>query len=264
MNTDIYLQSPAGETTIIPVGASLMGRESASLVVINDPASSRQHAQLTREADQVWITDLNSANGTFVNDNRLQANQLYPLNSGDRVSIGGRINYTIHGAVASANAAGLAGTVLLSDMPAAAGPAYPQYPLASPPPPYPAYNAGSQPGVKPGKVQAIAIMNLIDGVLNVMWGIGLTCSAVASLIGILLIPFTVYPIILGIMELVYASQLLSTPPGVRKPAQYLAIMQLLNIVLFEPISLIIGIISLVFYSDEEVKRYFESLSGYSQ
>jgi len=110
---------------------------------------------------------------------------------------------------------------------------------------------------KPGKVQAITIMCLVDGILNVLLSLSLTCSAIFSIIGILFVPLTLYPGVLGILEIVYASQLLADPPRIRKPAQYLAIMQICNIVVGDVISLIIGIMSLVFYSDYEVRAYFD-------
>jgi hypothetical protein len=109
---------------------------------------------------------------------------------------------------------------------------------------------------KPGKVQAIAIMCLVDGILNVLYSLSLTCGAVISIIGILALPFTLYPGVLGVMEIVYAAQLLSDPPRVKKPAKYLAVMQICNIIVGDVISLVIGILSLFFYDDYEVRDYF--------
>lgn len=274
MTNNVYLQSATGEIIPLPLGGSTLGRESSNQIVVNDPALSRQHLSFRREADQVWLTDLNSANGTFVNDYRLAANQLYPLNHGDRISLGGRVTYTIYGVNPAANASDIAGTMRLSDLPAqpAPTPDYSPAPPYVPPPaapqymvpvPYPAYYAAPVGLGKPGKVQSIAILCLIDGILNLLWGLSLTCSAIASLIGILLLPLTIYPIILGILEIIYASQLLPDAPKVQKPAQYLAIMQIVNIITGDIISVVIGIISLIFYSDTEVQAYFNTLPGRS-
>lgn len=45
-------------------------------VVIQDVESSRQHAQLELIADRVLLRDLNSTNGTFVNDNKISTADL--------------------------------------------------------------------------------------------------------------------------------------------------------------------------------------------
>ncbi len=113
---------------------------------------------------------------------------------------------------------------------------------------------------KPGKVQAIAIMCLVDGILNILMSITLTCGAISTIVGILVVPITLYPGILGVLEIIYASQLLAEPPRVRKPAQYLAIMQICNILVGGVVSLIIGILSLVFYSEYEVRVYFDRIT----
>ncbi|MCJ7725386.1 MAG: FHA domain-containing protein [Acidimicrobiia bacterium] len=47
---------------------ALIGRSKDGDVVINENGVSRTHALLWREAGRVWIADLQSANGTFVND----------------------------------------------------------------------------------------------------------------------------------------------------------------------------------------------------
>ena len=47
---------------------------------------SRIHAQLEEEAGEIFITDLNSTNGTGVNDELLEANQTVQLKSGDIVN----------------------------------------------------------------------------------------------------------------------------------------------------------------------------------
>jgi hypothetical protein len=49
---------------------------------------SRQHACISLEADQLAIEDLNSANGTYVNRNRIYPGQKRPLAPNDVVQIG--------------------------------------------------------------------------------------------------------------------------------------------------------------------------------
>lgn len=48
---------------------------------------SRSHCRITRRGSQYTITDLQSANGTYVNRVRLQPNQPYPIKNGDVVRL---------------------------------------------------------------------------------------------------------------------------------------------------------------------------------
>lgn len=49
---------------------------------------SRRHARVSRRDDQVFIEDLNSLNGTFLNATRLVPELPYPLRGGDQVQLG--------------------------------------------------------------------------------------------------------------------------------------------------------------------------------
>lgn len=50
---------------------------------------SRLHAVITRGVDDVYLMDLDSVNGTFVNGNRLEPNEEWTLSNGDVVALGG-------------------------------------------------------------------------------------------------------------------------------------------------------------------------------
>jgi len=50
---------------------------------------SRLHAAIRRGVSDIVLTDLESANGTFVNGRRLRANEECPLANGDVVAFGG-------------------------------------------------------------------------------------------------------------------------------------------------------------------------------
>ncbi len=63
----------------------LVGRGPYNHVVIDDARISRQHAKIAPEAGGHVVHDLNSANGTFVNDDPVQRKELYP---GDVVRFG--------------------------------------------------------------------------------------------------------------------------------------------------------------------------------
>jgi hypothetical protein len=49
---------------------------------------SRRHARISRREDQVFIEDLNSLNGTFLNATRLVPELPYPIKDGDQVQLG--------------------------------------------------------------------------------------------------------------------------------------------------------------------------------
>ncbi|HSQ20701.1 MAG TPA: SpoIIE family protein phosphatase, partial [Blastocatellia bacterium] len=70
-----------------------IGRSSRNDICISDPFASRLHAEIRRENDQVMLVDNGSANGTFVNGQRVTDS--LRLNVGDIVRIGEtEIEYT--------------------------------------------------------------------------------------------------------------------------------------------------------------------------
>lgn len=56
--------------------------------VINDASISRMHAKLFRKENKVYITDLNSTNGTFRNGMRLSPNASDMIEPGDEIRLG--------------------------------------------------------------------------------------------------------------------------------------------------------------------------------
>lgn len=50
----------------------IIGRDPSCDVIINDRQVSRYHTRLERRADGIWIEDLGSKNGTYVNGHRLE------------------------------------------------------------------------------------------------------------------------------------------------------------------------------------------------
>lgn len=129
-------------------------------------------------------------------------------------------------------------------------------PVAPPPPP-----SFSQTVDKPGMVQAVAIMTLVNGILNILWGSGATLGMIAGIATICLVPVTILPLILGIFEILYAVKLMSNPPQPVRPSQAIAIMEICCILVGNVISLVIGILALVFYNDPAVKAYFARING---
>ena len=70
-------------------GGLVLGRD-AYLVdaVLNDASVSRRHARLTRHHGDIYIEDLNSANGTWVNGYRIKQFVPTPVEPGDAVTLG--------------------------------------------------------------------------------------------------------------------------------------------------------------------------------
>ncbi len=69
-----------------------IGRSAENDVVINDPKVSRHHAQIVQQDNgSVYIVDLDSSNGTYVNESRIYNQRL--LHTNDRVRV---YRYTIN------------------------------------------------------------------------------------------------------------------------------------------------------------------------
>jgi ABC transport system ATP-binding/permease protein len=64
-----------------------IGRDTSNDVVLDTPTVSRFHAQIEKVGQRYRLTDLNSANGTFVNDQRIKDKEVW-LNTEDVVRIG--------------------------------------------------------------------------------------------------------------------------------------------------------------------------------
>jgi hypothetical protein len=141
-------------------------------------------------------------------------------------------------------------------------PPAPVEPVANPNPPVPP--SFSQPVKKPGKVQAIAIMTLVSGILNCLWGLSAGVSIFAA--NLFACYWAPYALTLGVLEIIYAAKLLGSNPTRLQPAKYLAIMQIINITTLNAYQLfvgdlVVGILALVFYSDPEVDAYFKKING---
>lgn len=77
----------------VPVAASpfTVGRGPDCNLVLSESQASRRHARLELREGRWWLQDLDSANGTFVNRQRLIPAQPVPLSSGDVIAIGGSV-----------------------------------------------------------------------------------------------------------------------------------------------------------------------------
>ncbi|HET9029020.1 MAG TPA: FHA domain-containing protein [Candidatus Aquilonibacter sp.] len=64
----------------------VLGRDRSSGLVLADPEVSRRHARFETQGDTVFVRDLGSSNGTFLNGKRLSA--AIELREGDEVDVG--------------------------------------------------------------------------------------------------------------------------------------------------------------------------------
>src|SRR5579862_8346289 len=83
-----------GEFPIATDKQILVGRSSDLDMVLVEDMVSRKHARIAMQADQIWIEDLGSTNGTFVNGEKIKRAR---LKEGDRVLIGTSILKLIAG-----------------------------------------------------------------------------------------------------------------------------------------------------------------------
>lgn len=84
------LQAITGEFTGQEISVDhdlLVGRGQDADLVLQAAEVSRKHAALLLKDDQLWVQDLNSSNGTFVNDLRIE--QEVQLHEGDIVQFAG-------------------------------------------------------------------------------------------------------------------------------------------------------------------------------
>jgi two-component system response regulator AtoC len=84
----LYVTGPnGGARHVLPNGLVTLGRGAEATIVVNDPRVSRSHAALHVEKE-VMLSDLGSANGTFLEDERLSSGDARPLADGRSFFIG--------------------------------------------------------------------------------------------------------------------------------------------------------------------------------
>ncbi len=71
----------------LPRGPAMVGRSQESEVRLLDDGVSRHHASVSQDGRGVWLEDLDSRNGTFVNSIRITGP--VQLGDGDKVQVGG-------------------------------------------------------------------------------------------------------------------------------------------------------------------------------
>ncbi len=113
---------------------------------------------------------------------------------------------------------------------------------------------------KPGLVTAIAVMTLVSGIINLFCGFVASATALGTIVGVICLPITILPTILGIFEIIYAAKLLSTQPEPVQPSTPLAVFQILTLFYGNIFSAVVGILLLIFFNDVTVREYFKRLN----
>ncbi len=82
----LHLVSKDGRVNVLLPSSLIIGREEGDLVLSWDASVSRRHARVFIEKGQVWVEDLGSTNGTWINNFRVEKKRV--LNKGDVLLIG--------------------------------------------------------------------------------------------------------------------------------------------------------------------------------
>jgi hypothetical protein len=114
---------------------------------------------------------------------------------------------------------------------------------------------------KPGLFTTIAVMTLTSGIINLFWGFIASATALGTIVGVICLPITILPTILGIFEIIYAAKLLSAQPEPVQPSQSIAVFEILTFFIGNIFSMVVGILALIFYNDMSVKEYFARVNG---
>ncbi|HZT82466.1 MAG TPA: MJ0042-type zinc finger domain-containing protein [Gemmataceae bacterium] len=104
---------------------------------------------------------------------------------------------------------------------------------------------------RPGKVQAIGIMTLIGGIFALLVAVGWASTCIG-----LLWPGMYYSIVVGVMGLIKGIQLLGDDAHLQPPPKAISIMMIINIINGDIVNCVMGILNLVFLSEDEVSDYF--------
>jgi len=75
----------AGEHFAITADSVSIGRSPSAGIMLDDVTVSREHARILRKPDGLYIEDLQSLNGTYVNRRRIESHH---LGEGDELQIG--------------------------------------------------------------------------------------------------------------------------------------------------------------------------------
>jgi hypothetical protein len=126
---------------------------------------------------------------------------------------------------------------------------YPQSDLS----PLSVSQTGIQSTTKPGILQVISVLDIINGLVNAVWGLLLFFGGITFILGI-------YAWVVATMSIIHAVRLSANPPRVTTPNKALAILQIVNFITGNLLSVVIGIVNLIIYERPEVRAFYKQLS----
>lgn len=112
---------------------------------------------------------------------------------------------------------------------------------------------------KPENVQLIGIFMIVSGALNILAGAGWILGLLITLVGILCLPVALIPVGVGVWELVVGINIVNGKPV--KNVQVIGGFEIASVLWANVLSMVAGILVLVFYNDPETKAYFESMAA---
>lgn len=83
--------TPQGHRFFLTQAEMIIGRDPNADISVSDSSISRKHAKVSKQGGKVTLTDLGSANGSFLNDKKVEANQTVTLQKEDMVRLGNSI-----------------------------------------------------------------------------------------------------------------------------------------------------------------------------
>lgn len=88
-----------GEFPLVPGKEIVIGRSGEIDMILAEDMVSRRHARIVFQGDEIFIEDMNSTNGTFVNGEKIRRSR---LREGDRVLVGTSILKVVYSDAAGA------------------------------------------------------------------------------------------------------------------------------------------------------------------
>lgn len=88
-----YLRDPSKQEHLLEQTITRLGRAVENEIVIVSKRASREHAHIRRDGRRIFLDDLGSTNGTFLNGERVLGST--QLRDGDQISIG-EITFDFH------------------------------------------------------------------------------------------------------------------------------------------------------------------------
>jgi len=82
------LQEVGGKKYALRNSKNTLGRADSNDITVNDQKSSRFHAEINIRGCEVFLVDLNSTNGTFIDDKRLKPGEAYFISGENNILIG--------------------------------------------------------------------------------------------------------------------------------------------------------------------------------